>query len=174
MKTKLAYTQAHLIATDLLKRLSPFCGRIEIAGSIRRRKTEIGDIEIVAIPKPLFDMFGNRIETHELDTVKWDDFGTWIKGGHKYKQIELKEGITLDLFIVTPPAEWGIQFLLRTGPQDYSHRIVTPRNQGGLLPGYLKVQEGAIWSHNHIIPTPEEVDVYNLLGIPYTEPECRE
>jgi len=41
--------QAH--AQDLAELLRPACHRVEVAGSIRRRRSTIGDLEIVAIPR---------------------------------------------------------------------------------------------------------------------------
>lgn len=174
MKQKLPLAQAEEIAQGLVERLSGRCLRIEIAGSIRRRKPEIGDIEIVAEPYPTFDMFG--LETyfpHELDQIDWTNYGRLIKNGSRYKQIELTEGINLDLFIVLPPAQWGVIYLIRTGSAEFSHRFVTPRKYGGLLPSNLRVQDGAIWSNNHIIETPQERDVFDLAGVPWIEPEER-
>lgn len=46
------YEDAILIAERVKAELEPHCERIEIAGSIRRKKPEVKDIEIVAIPKP--------------------------------------------------------------------------------------------------------------------------
>ncbi len=40
------------IAEKTKELLAPYCERIEIAGSIRRKKPEVKDIELVAIPKP--------------------------------------------------------------------------------------------------------------------------
>lgn len=40
------------IAQKVLKKLEPHCERISIAGSVRRMKYDVGDIEIVAIPSP--------------------------------------------------------------------------------------------------------------------------
>lgn len=172
-KQRIPLATAEMLAKQIVEKLRPLCNRIEIAGSIRRQKPEIGDIEIVAIPKFVPDMFGELSDNHELDMVNWRDWGTVIKSGHKYKQIELIEGINLDLFIVTPPAQWGVQFMLRTGSADFSHRFVTPKKYGGLLPSNYRVQDGAIWSNNHIIQTPEEDDVFALLGIEFIEPENR-
>ena len=39
------------ITERLVSILAPFCERIEIAGSLRRLKPEVGDIELVVIPK---------------------------------------------------------------------------------------------------------------------------
>ena len=176
MKTKIQLAIAQTIGEHLVEKLAPYCHRIEIAGSIRRQKAEIGDIEIIAQAKPQVDLFGAPMEAHQLDTIDWMHLigGTLIKGGHKYKQIKLPEDLQLDLFIVTPPAQWGVLFLIRTGPEEYSHRLVTRKSEGGLLPSYLRIKEGAVWSNNHIIETPEEQDVYHLIGIPYAEPWKRE
>jgi DNA polymerase/3'-5' exonuclease PolX len=172
-KQKLPLADARKLAEAIVSRLSGYCQRIEIAGSIRRCKPEVGDIEIVALPLFDRDMFGAISENHLLDGVDWLKFGKVIKNGHKYKQIELHEGPNLDLFIVTPPAQWGVQFLIRTGSADFSHRFVTQKKLGGTLPSNLRVQDGAIWSNNHIIETPEENDVFALAGIPFVEPEKR-
>lgn len=173
MKQKLPLSDAKTIADSVVARLAPSCQRIEIAGSIRRQKAEVGDIEVVAIPNFETDMFGAVSDNHQLDNVDWSRFGKPIKNGHKYKQIELNEGVNLDLFIVTPPAQWGVVFMIRTGSAEFSHRLVAKKSFGGLLPGYLKVQDGAIWSSNHIIETPEEQDVFDLLGVSYIEPKER-
>jgi len=43
--------KAKAIAEQIRVLLRPACNRIEIAGSIRRRKPEVGDIELLCIPK---------------------------------------------------------------------------------------------------------------------------
>lgn len=176
MKNKMPLREAEDLAKGIVSQLSPFCKRIEIAGSIRRRKPEVGDIELVAIPLASMDMFGEPVPMtadHTLHFPDWSWLGKVIKNGMKYKQIELPGGAALDLFIVTPPAQWGVQFMLRTGSAEFSHRLVTSRKQGGLMPSNFRVLEGAIWSSNHIIETPEERNVFDLIGVPYIEPENR-
>ena len=39
------------LAKKIVKEIKPFCSRIEIAGSIRRKKSNPGDIDIVLIAK---------------------------------------------------------------------------------------------------------------------------
>lgn len=170
MKTKFPLPEAERIARGMAGSLSPFCVRVEVAGSIRRKAAEVGDIEIVCIPKYEKDMFGDETNVSRLEGIDWSIYGTVIANGPRMKKIFLRQGIQLDLFIVMPPAQFGYIFLLRTGPADYSHRIVTPRNKRGLLPSHLVCDEGAIWSHGDICPTPEESDVFRLLSLPYVEP----
>lgn len=43
-------SNARVIANELVQTLAPFCDRIEIAGSLRRQKPQVHDIDIVALP----------------------------------------------------------------------------------------------------------------------------
>lgn len=56
-----------------------------MAGSIRRQKEMIGDIEIVAIPTSITDLFGEPTGNQEIDNllISWPI--TLIKNGQKYK-----------------------------------------------------------------------------------------
>jgi DNA polymerase/3'-5' exonuclease PolX len=168
------YAQALEIAHALIERLSPACERLEIAGSVRRGKAEVGDLELVAIPRigTVSDLFGTPMQQSLLDTALAGIGIRRLKDGPRYKQIVLPEGINLDLFI-TDRERWGWIFLLRTGPQEFSHWLVKPRRYGGGLPSYLRADEGALWRGNQMIETPEERDVFDLLGLPWMEPSER-
>ncbi|GAH73129.1 unnamed protein product, partial [marine sediment metagenome] len=43
--------KAKVIAENLKSLLAPVCEKIEVAGSIRRQKPDVGDIELLCIPK---------------------------------------------------------------------------------------------------------------------------
>ncbi|GAG03807.1 unnamed protein product, partial [marine sediment metagenome] len=43
-------TEATKIAEEIKSWLSPYCQTIEIVGSVRRRKAEVGDVELLCIP----------------------------------------------------------------------------------------------------------------------------
>jgi DNA polymerase/3'-5' exonuclease PolX len=60
---------AQPIADRVRDLLAPHCDRIEIAGSIRRQKADVGDIEIVAIPKTVTDgdLFGGAGRPRRMD-----------------------------------------------------------------------------------------------------------
>jgi len=170
------YSKVKPIVDKWITDLSPACERIEPAGSYRRGKAEPRDIEIVCKPHTMTepDLFGQPTEVNFLEEfiykVATSNGATFLKNGPKYKQLALAEGIHLDLFIVLPPAEWGVQFMIRTGPSDFSHWMVTPRQKGGGLPSYLRVKEGAIWRYDQKLITPEESDVFKVLGMEYIEP----
>ena len=171
---------AILLAVTWQSRLLPYCERVGIAGSVRRMKPEVHDIEIVVAPLIVetVDLFGSKIvEMDMLEQViearlQAGDF-TLKKNGPRFKQLELPEGITVDLFIVRPSAQWGVIFALRTGPADYSHWLVTHKSYGGALPGYLKMKGGALWYGDELIKTPEEEDFFQAIGVEMVRPEER-
>jgi DNA polymerase/3'-5' exonuclease PolX len=172
MKAKMPIAEAKAIADEWVQKLAPYCERVEIAGSIRRGKPEVGDIEIIC--KPLMveevDMFGAVTSyTSMVDAFFGESDYELIKSGTRYKQVDLGD-INLDLFCVIAPAQWGVLFLIRTGPADYSHRFVMKKQQGGLLPSNMQVKDGAIWCNGKMLETPEEADVYKLIGAAYVEP----
>ena len=58
MKSRLQYDYAFALAQEAILNLTPACIKIEIAGSLRRRRPTVGDIEIVCILKHDLDLFG--------------------------------------------------------------------------------------------------------------------
>lgn len=107
-----------------------------------------------------------------------------IKDGEKYKQISIKTEsfglihlaeFKLDLFIVRPET-WGVQFAIRTGPAEFSHKFVTRRSLGGWLPDHLKVDGGLLWDTRTetVIQTPEEQNFFEAIGMDWVEPEDRQ
>ena len=72
-------TKAREIADRIVVLLKPYCARVEIAGSIRRRKADVHDIEIVCLPKDelIFD----------FNVPGLFDCCDFVKNGPRYKQI---------------------------------------------------------------------------------------
>lgn len=159
------YSKALVIANHVKESLMPHCNRIEIAGSIRRKKEEIGDIEIVAIPKP----FQTGLFEDGIASVinQWEK----VKGELpcKYTQRILPEGIKLDIFFATPD-NWGLILAIRTGSARYSHEVLAG---GWSRLGYKSIEGMLHVRKNATIPVKEEEDLFKLIGIPYTPPEKR-
>lgn len=126
------YNKAKDLAISICERLQPFCSRINIAGSVRRQKYEVKDIEIVCLPRYITatqeDLFGDVIvepviSQNYIAVVK--SLGRIIKGkpDGKYMQIELRQRINLDLF--TPDDfDYYRQYAIRTGSADYAQRTI--------------------------------------------------
>jgi len=131
---------ADTIANSLKDSLEPYCDVINIAGSIRRRCTEVKDIELVAIPKReiqeetnLFsEVIGQKVIIHHEFEKIIRGAGKVLMGKFtgKYMKIEIKHvinqvecTINLDLFMPQPHDYWRI-YAIRTGSSDYSHRYI--------------------------------------------------
>jgi DNA polymerase/3'-5' exonuclease PolX len=159
--------EAESIANDILNQIKPFCERCEIAGSIRRKKEMVKDIEIVAIPKPYqHGLFEDGIASV---VNKWQkEKGELEYGKCKYTQRILPEGIKLDLFFAEQ-GNWGLIFAIRTGSADYSYKVLATgwKNLGYTSEGGYLTQNGKVYD------VPEEVDLFRRLNIPFTEPEKR-
>lgn len=172
--------KAKEIANSLYHTLKPYCEKIGIAGSVRREKEHVKDIEIVAIPTPRYavNLFGDRTQEgweidYPLNKMTLDGW-QGVKGGEKYKQLyHPGHDLKLDLFLVTPPAQWGVIYTIRTGSADFSHWIVTPRKYGGGLPSDCHVKDGAVWRGSEIIPMDEETDFLAFCGLGWIEPSAR-
>jgi DNA polymerase/3'-5' exonuclease PolX len=163
--------EAQAAALAICDLIIPVCARVSIAGSLRRGKPDVGDIEIVCIPLVENDLFGDEFYSAAMIGEVLHRAGFEMdKDGNNYKKFFfVRYQIWVDLFITTPE-QWGVIFTIRTGPSDFSQRIVTQINKGGLLPSYLKVKDGRIWNGDQALTTPEEADVFQVLGKPWLEP----
>lgn len=154
------YAEIKPIADYHLERFRPFCDRIEIAGSIRRKSRECGDIEIVYTPNKK-----RQWEMYDIITcmrkVKGDAFG-------KYTQRIDSNGVKLDIFQARPE-NWGLILAIRTGSADFSKALASEWVRKGhhSKEGMLRNKRG------EMIPMPEEVCLFELLGMDYIEPERR-
>lgn len=155
-----SFREARELAAPLLEVLRPHCERAEIAGSIRRCKTWINDIEICCVPKTvkvtapkvtreadLFEVeqavdqtelfrvpgFVNTVHDWQLKSV---EYGHQIKPfgdpwKGRYIKFNLPSGVQVDLFITTPE-QWGYIFFIRTGSADFTTMLKTRGAQLGI------------------------------------------
>lgn len=168
------YDIAIEIANETLELLRPHCYRCEIAGSLRRKKPEVKDIEIVAIPKP-FDV--GLFKTGLATVVnRWPKIkGTltqWPprKGESpcKYTQRLLPQGINLDLWFATEH-NWGLIYATRTGSAEFSHKVLAC---GWVKQGYRSV-DGYLTKDGKKYAVREEEELFALIGLPCVPPELR-
>lgn len=184
------------LAEELRLLLEPACKRIQIAGSIRRLRPDIGDIEIVCIPKIETvevpregELFQERRE--ESYHLLWRALDGFLEGatrtgyilkGEKYRAfrwpVRGEEGedighVRVDVFTTTPEG-WGWIYLVRTGSREFSKSVA-----GALKARSLRAEAGRIYHvvndeiHGPPIGTPEEEDVFHLIGRAYVAPAAR-
>ena len=153
------------IAMNYLRLLEPYCERVRIAGSIRRRKAECNDIELVCV------RYDDERERSKFVAIvnRWEKVKGEPEG--RYTQRILPEGIKLDLFMANKD-NWGNIFLIRTGNWVFSRFMMGIRaKQVGLIH-----REGYLWSqgYDEKYPCYEEEDVFHYLCMDYVKPEDRE
>lgn len=177
------------------------CEITHIAGSCRRLKSDVKDIEIVCLPKlnVSFSMMMNDLfptgPTYEVSKGfinAVSNLGAPLKGNPtgRYMQIHLPEGINLDLFI-PQDHDYYRQLAIRTGPAEYSYAVLAVgwRKQGwcGTKEGLRKMDEchetrncqgKSTWqciSPNPTLPPhwQSEREFYDWLKVPWLEPTER-
>ena len=163
------HTAALKKAEEFIEHLGPsVLTRSMIAGSIRRGKRSVHDIEIVA------EVHGYKLKLvmDELMTQKRLVFRFPLKNGPRYKALSF-DGVALDLFMVLPDRQWGVTALIRTGPGEANKALVTRAHKGGLLPPGMEMFDAKLHYLGSEINTPDEESVFYACGMPYIEPHKR-
>jgi DNA polymerase (family X) len=150
------------IAVPLLDYLEKCEGvkQITIAGSYRRRKETVGDLDILVSAKkdsPVIDRF-----------TEYDEVVEVISKGKKRSTVRLRSGLQVDLRVV-PAVSYGSALHYFTGSK--AHNIAVRKI--GIRKGY-KVNEYGIFKDEKRVAGRTEQEVYARMGLPYIEPELRE
>lgn len=170
---KMEIAAAMHLAAGLLAQMEGICIRAGVVGSVRRRKKQVKDIELLVEPATLGDLLGN--ETPQVEPIDalvraWHRGGDALPilgGGPKAKYIRVQHvaGVQIDVFIVTPPADWACQAVIRTGPANLSKLLVTRLRRRG-----MRMEGGRILTeHGERVLTPTEHEVFAAAGIPYAK-----
>ena len=136
--------------------------RVGIAGSTRRMKETIGDIDILATsknPEKVIDFF-----------AKMPNVADVLAKGATKSSIRLREGIQVDLRVLDDNI-FGAALLYFTGNKE--HNIILRRIA---IEKGLKLSEYGLFSNktNKVVAGRTEEEVYKKLGMDYIEPEMRE
>lgn len=142
-----------------LKKL-PDVKSISLAGSLRRKKETIGDIDILVIsknPLKVMDAFTGMEEVKDI-----------IAKGETKSSVRLDSGIEADLRVVEEKS-FGSALQYFTGSKLHNIKI-----RKIAIKKKLKLNEYGIFKGNKFIAGKTEEEVYKKLGLPYIEPELRE
>lgn len=133
---------------------------IEIAGSYRRRKETIGDLDILVTCEDSISVMTHFVNYFDIDEV--------LSKGDTRSSIILKSGIQVDLRVL-PQKSYGAAMLYFTGSKAHNIVIRKLAKQKD-----WKVNEYGLFSNDDFLAEETEKGIYNKLGLPYIEPELRE
>lgn len=177
-KTRFPLARALEVGQELVELLGPACERIEIAGSIRRRRLDVGDVELLCISRlgdtvalgtnVYLDAAVEHLLQEKVLEKRRNKAGRTTYGPLNKLLVHVASGIPVDIFSATEE-NWGMALVVRTGPAEWNIRMMDRFKERGLQGhAYGGVTQGGIK-----IPCPTEGEVFRLLDWPYRPPEER-
>ena len=158
------------LAERIAAELTPFCDRIEIAGSIRRQRPVVNDIDLVVLPKQgSFYALQERCKQHSKV----------VTSGEQNQIYRLANGEQLDLWIARWPSQdlltrtpttFGTLLLCRTGSKE--HNIYLCQRAESL--GMRWNPYHGVFEHGRCIACETEEEIFTTLQLDFVEPEKRE
>lgn len=149
--------------------IRPFCDYLEkgkgvkdvtIAGSYRRRKETVGDIDILATcikDSDIMDRFAGYDEVEEVRSK-----------GQKKSTVILRSGLQVDLRVVSE-SSYGAAIVYFTGSKEHNiaiRKIAVSKD--------YKINEYGIFKGDKKIAGKTEEEIYEKIGLHWMEPELRE
>ena len=149
------------VAERIIEHLEPEADKIEKAGSLRRWKETIGDIDILATGKSeeLMDAFATYEEVEDV-----------IVKGETKTSVRLRGGVQADLRVVDEES-FGAALQYFTGAKEHN----VPLRQSAIDKGYKLNEYGLFEKESEEkIAGETEKDIYNALSLDWIPPELRE
>lgn len=165
-KERIALIEAYPMAQDVVEYMKKLkiIENISVAGSIRRMKETIGDIDIL--------VSANKEHWQKIHEyfVKYPEITEVLAKGETKSSVILKSGRQVDLRTVEPES-WGAALQYFTGSKQHNIRVRDIAKEKG-----LKVNEYGVFRADteERLGGRTEEEVYNLLGMQWIPPEIRE
>jgi DNA polymerase (family X) len=135
-------------------------GHVVVAGSYRRRRDTVGDLDVLVTAKNGAAV-GNRL-------VEYENVAQVVAHGPTRTTVMLRSGLQVDVRAV-PEESYGAALLYFTGSKAHNIALRGLANQHG-----WKLNEYGLFSGKRRIAGATEEDVYEKLGLPFIVPELRE
>ncbi len=150
------------VAESLLQHLKavPGVDQVIVAGSYRRRKETVGDLDVLVTCEAAFRV---------LDAfVSYEDVSKVLARGDTKSSVVLRHGLQVDLRVV-PQESYGAALNYFTGSKAHNIAIRHLGVQRG-----LKINEYGVFKGEARVAGRTEAEVYASVDLPYIEPELRE
>lgn len=171
------------VAREIFERLKLATARIAVAGSVRRLRPLVGDLEILFVPCVTYrktDLFYSDPVNLAEEAIAWmvtnrliekrqNSLGRDTWGPLNKLARHVKTGLPIDLFAATEENWWNL-LVCRTGPKSSNVEICKAAAKKGWTwrPYEKGFTSGAHWHVTH-----SEREVFELVGLPYKEPKDR-
>ena len=161
-KGRLIIGEVYPLVKQIEKRLQHIAGvkNAAAAGSIRRMKETIGDIDYLVAasdPEQVIDFFVKMPEVQEI-----------LGMGRAKAFVKLASGIDADLLVV-PEESWGSALQYFTGNKEHSVQLRKIAISKG-----LRLNEWGVFKGDKRVAGTTEEEVYKILGLQWIPPEMRE
>ncbi len=160
-----------VVAADIMCLIDHTCDDIQVAGSLRRKRSVMTALTIVCLPKihAVNDGGWTLQRSREfVDKLKEYNVVVGDPDGGKYVKIAHTSGIPINVYITTKD-NFGLMLALRTGPLSWSKDIPNI-----LRPRY-RIMNGHVYENgsNNLITIRHEHELFQIMGKPFIHPECR-
>ena len=134
--------------------------RIEVAGSTRRHKEVVKDIDLLVTAK-------DAVRVHAA-FVKYPAVESVLAHGDTKSSVTLRSGMNCDLRTVSEK-EFPFALYYFTGSKEHNVEMRTLAKKAG-----YKINEYGLFKGNRFIPCKDEEEIFKKLGFHYVPPELRE
>lgn len=172
--------EAEALADDFLKYIADSVERYEVCGSIRRRKPEVNDIDIVVLSRERADWLGYDVPIlHKFvkELIKQGIVSPRLRSdgktavGEKLAELEFNSA-AIDIYYATPDT-WGGLIQMRTGSAEFNRMLASKALSLGLR---YHADGNGIWNHDNSqrMDDGTEPGIFAALGMRYYRPHERE
>lgn len=164
---RVALPSALAVAEQIVKLMeeSGLCDDVAIAGSLRRRKESIGDIDILVTGKKVEKIMDVFCGFELVDRI--------LARGPTRSSVHLSIGLNSDLRVVDKNA-FGAALLYFTGSKEHNIHVRRIGNELGYTINEYGIYKGTAEDKGKLMASRTEEDVYKIVGLPYIVPELRE
>jgi DNA polymerase (family X) len=134
--------------------------KVEAAGSLRRKKETVGDLDILLSCKRGTDAMGHLLDFEDVEKV--------VVQGKTKTSVVLRSGLQVDLRVVAH-ASYGSALLYFTGSKAHNIKL---RKRG--VERDLKINEYGVYRDKKKVAGKTEREVYKKIGLAFIPPELRE
>ena len=180
-KTRYPRSLALSVARQMCVSMADITDRLIVAGSLRRRKAEVGDVEILYVPK-MVSQAVDFFTTHSVSSVdlmlerlladgviakRKNVNGSEMWGEKNKLAVHVASGLPVDFFAATE-SNWFNYLVCRTGGAESNTEIASAAKARGWK--WNPYGAGFTDHEGQQVLVRSERDVFDLAGLPYREP----